>query len=192
MAQDDVYEVVLHQLMEGEEMVNRFFYRALDNNDSASRLANAFQDTVLEQIKDTVSDAIQFIKINVTNIDNPGQQAEQVDGGLGRRAGAYLPRFVNFVVQMLPNNNLVRVGRKAIAGVLEIDNDGTDLTAGGQGFIDALAVILGNAVVHVTSGAAWEPVLYSPPNLTHPTSTVVSALSTLAKTIVSTQNSRKR
>lgn len=133
----DVYEVTDHQQMEGQEVLNVYFYR-LDTpvvGNAAEMAVASFIDAVLPDIVEFQSDNIVHTEVSARNLFNVSETWSELISEPGLNAADTFPTFNAVGYRLIGDNSAVRDGQKRYAGILEtavtdgVITDATTLTA---------------------------------------------------------------
>lgn len=195
------YRLELHSTLFGTKMVNRFYYQQSDDQGTAGDLILGFEEDVLPAISGIQSTDVRYDRIYAYELDDPSDVFDYLNltilGGVrlcDAPAHTFGP-FVTYTFTLAVNRRDVGNGRKAFSGVCEkdvMDNFALDPGNDIELALNACAIALFSNVRFSTGlDVPYQPVLYSPPSLSHPTTTLIPRLSSVAFRSVSTQNTRK-
>lgn len=122
MSLGDVYQLTDIQLFNSSvECRNVYYFRQLGGSSGAAVLAGSFSGTLLPKIIVVQTGAITHERLDVINLDNPGDYYTQdlTSGNVGAVSGQTLPPFVSFQIRLNRDSRSVRHGWKRYAGVAE-------------------------------------------------------------------------
>lgn len=190
MAVGDVYKLVMHIEHNGNDIQNRFYWQMTAGSGNAEGLAVAFEDAWVDLLLPFLSDEATVDLIEVENLSDASDTFTQVGVKTGASLGQVLGDFYALAFELVPNNPIVRKGRKAFAPTTESVVDGTNITASLNAERVLLEQGLAGALNAVIGASTYNHVLYSPPNLSHAFVLVTDVISGGFKR-VSTQNTRK-
>jgi len=197
-AEGDVVRITVVQEYDVQQCLNVFYYQigALGGSTlTPAEVGAIFWDKVKVNWKGSVSNNVRFDRIIVENLDGDLSYGEYVlpDGGeFGGQAGQSMAAFCAFGIQLNRTNRLVRNGSKRIVGVVEatVDNFGV-LTAGQlEGIQDMADDFASDLMVGLAVLAA--PVIVGFPNEDRVSRVEVDIDTATAKTVMTSQNTRKR
>lgn len=197
-APGNIVRLTVRQEYDSQECLNVFYYEMNELSawvGTAAELAEEFWITVQENWRTLVSTAVTFDRVVIENLDGTLDFGEYVIEG-AQRAGEFsgIPTssFACFAIQLNRTNRLVRPGSKRLVGVTEehIANYGV-LT---PGILTHLQLVADDFATDVQSGivTVMNPVIVGFPNINRAERVAVPIDTATAKTIISTQNTRKR
>lgn len=159
MSLNDVYQLTVHQELQGEEPENIFFFERLDPAGTADDLITAFEDTYLDPIRGVQSNQIITRRISCLNLGDLGDFADRVENLAGTAgAGDTMPAFAAVGYSLRLNTRAVRPGSKRFAGVLEaFVLNGVITDPGYLDLLEDLRVILDDVAVGAL--ASYQPVV---------------------------------
>jgi len=172
----------------GEECSNRFFYSSESLGNDAATLGLAFVANVLPEIGACLSSVFSSQVFRIRNVDDDTDFTEFATTETGLRASVIESPWAAWGFQLLPTSYLVRKGAKRFAGVADVDVTDSLPVSGVQDELDALAVALGTSIA--SGGVTYVPVIFSPPNQSHP-GTLYNEVGSAIFKRYTTQNSRK-
>lgn len=135
MAIGDVYELthVQRDDTSQEQVMNKYFYRALTADATAADLIEGVQqpDGIVESVNALQSTRINNVLLRAINLFNLGDFLEEALAGEGVHGGEMLPLFAAISFTFKVDTRAVRPGGKRIAGISEEMSVGGQLTATG-------------------------------------------------------------
>jgi len=189
MAATDLYEVVLKGFVGAKPVVNVFnYFQTLGSGDSSDlySLFGSFIGGPLAACLHTsyVGDTIT-VK-NLTNLSDAFSGPSFINGSVG---GEGQTNFTAIGFTYKPIDTLVRPGGKRFGPISEDWTASNTFNVTKLGFITALQAVLEGDIVG--AGDEWQPVLFSPANLTHPAVDIVTSLVGIIFKGITSQVSRK-
>lgn len=190
MAIGDVYKLVMHIDLGGNDIQNRFYWQMTAGSGDSEGLAVAFEDAFIDVVKPFITNAATFTTVEVENLSDASDIYTQASGKTGDSAGQRLGVFYALAFELIPNNPIVRKGRKAIGPTTESVTDGPFIVSSMAAELLLLENALSGALNAVIGASTYNHVLYSPPNMSHAFVLVTDVVSGSFKRM-STQNTRK-
>lgn len=173
----DVYEVVDHMLMEGQEVLNVYFYR-LDTpvvGNAAEMAVASYIGQVLPDVIAIQQNDVVHMEVSARNLFNESETWSELISEPGDGADDTLPIFNAVGYRLVGSNSAVRDGQKRYAGISEdVVTDGVVDSAGMITLMTTLAATLAaglfigldaDALIPVIVGRILEsPGVYRLPN----------------------------
>lgn len=194
MANGDIYQLIDHQFVNNQEIMNVYYYVAVGDNTDAEDLKDTFESVMLPAITAVQHNGLVHTQIDVINLDNDADFGEfPLDPNVAGQitGGAAMPSFVSWTFKLHRETRATRNGRKSIAGVEEGQTGGNQPVPAAIPALDILAGFMGNPMSNGL-GDQYAPVIYGketgpPSNLPVRVNNVADA----SFSHLSTQNSRK-
>ena len=185
-----IYNVRLFSRLQGQGMLNRFFYLVGGDGD-AELLCHGLLTTMLESMREGSSSELEFIGLSAKSVFPalPDEYVMNISPVKGYRGAASMPAFVNTTVTLASAYISGRRGRKAMSGTPEGAVTAGELTADMRASLE----LLGSGLLKqydVTHGGVTALIM---PMMAHKKElgTTYATLVDFAVGAVSTQNSRK-
>lgn len=185
----DTYRVVLHGLLDGQQISNVFHYHRSSVVGSAVGLANTFLTDVVPTIRNVVSSAVLYTNIVATNIEDPDDTADIIANLVGNRTSDFVSTFASWGMRMYPSVASIQTGSKRFAGVCEADVDEGVATTLQALRLALLAVKLAQPIAEFLT--VYTPAIYSDRVVLGIPFRRVATVSSVAYNWMTTQNSRK-
>ena len=125
-----IYNVRLFSRLQGQGMLNRFFYLVGGDGD-AELLCHGLLTTMLESMREGSSSELEFIGLSAKSVFPalPDEYVMNISPVKGYRGAASMPAFVNTTVTLASAYISGRRGRKAMSGTPEGAVTAGELTA---------------------------------------------------------------
>jgi len=165
VANNDIWEVIDVQEMDGQEILNVYFYRSDNVGDvggDAEALASEFVDGVIQFVTPFQNAALVHTEVRVRNLFNPADTFELPISRPGETglAADHLPVFTAIPFRLAHGNGAVKPGSKRIAGISEdAQVDGVITASGYLTFLAGAADAMLDALPHVSLIDVWYPVV---------------------------------
>lgn len=145
MALNDVYQVTDKQSMNGEVILNVYYFQQVNAASTINQLFQLFRDGYIDSVTSVQSNTLGHTGIKILNMTDGLEFLEQdfntpIDGN---KSDARMPTFVSWTFKLERETRLTRNGRKAIAGVVETDTADNVPTVGALTELEAVADIIG-------------------------------------------------
>lgn len=190
MATGDVYKLVMHVEHNGNDIQNRFYWQMTAGSGNAEGLAVAFEDAFVDLIIPFLSDEATVDLIEVENLSDASDTFTQAGTKTGLSGATPVGDFYALAFELVPNNTIVRKGRKAFGPTTESVIAGTNIDSSLNAERILLEQGLAGALNAVIGSSTYNHVLYSPPNSSHAFVLVTDVISGGFKRM-STQSTRK-
>lgn len=188
-ATGNIYRLIMHTVLQGQECLNMFGYISQTGLPHASNLAIAFDTLVTPDWRAIVCDALTFTEVEVFNIDDPSDFYSQGLSAGGSVSGAYLPRFNAWAFELNRPTTLIRNGAKRLAGVPVASQLDGEAVAGVLTALNLVATDMATTLSG-SGGETYAPAILHHQPLLVPPYAAYHFISASYKRI-STQNSRK-
>lgn len=192
MSINDRYKLIDHQLLDGEEITNVYWYQCIDGDGTAEDLAEFWVTDVLGYVRAVQTNQLTHTAIEVINYDELADfyTLDLTSGNAGTRTGEYLPRFNAWGFRLERPTRAIRSGSKRIAGITESDTTSGVANPTFVGTLDDLA----DRMAHVVEGAdtnRYQPNIVS---INRETGAIITdvGFTNASYVKITTQNSRKR
>lgn len=154
-ATNDLYQLTDHQRLEGQEVINTYFYRlaSATAGNSAEQLVSSWIDQILPGILDIQNNGLLHYAVSAKNLYNESEAWTELvseEGAYG--AGDTLPSFNAVGFRLVGDNAAVHDGQKRYAAVPEAAQDDSVITD--TTYLDWLATVAGLLVAGLTVGLA--------------------------------------
>lgn len=135
-ANGDLYQVVDVQSLEGQQVLNVYFYKrsaAVLVGNPAQQVADAFDSTMIPLIKPCQSPSLVHNEIRVQNLFDPTDSYTKLVSHPGTYSvsGDNNEPFSALGIRLVQTNGSIRNGSKRLAGVIESMSSGGILTESG-------------------------------------------------------------
>lgn len=144
----DIYQVVDQQRLQGQKVVNVYFYRRTAEvlvGNPAQQVADAFDGQVIPGIVPVQAPALTHESLIVTNLFDPSDTYTKVISEAGTWDGPDdATPFDAFGFRLVQDNGAVRNGAKRIAGLKENQQSGGVV---GGGAVAAALLVAGGAMI---------------------------------------------
>lgn len=192
------YRVIATGVVNGVICKNVFWYKDVVGGGLAVDLAAVFSTDIIDELIKVQSSSFQWTNLDVYNLVNPSNFYVTTLSQAGLRPSAVMPNFVSWYMRYFRPTTIVHDGRKAIAGVAEVDvTDGhivTTLEVTMDLVTDALQAQLidGSGTPYSACIAKTEPYTNPVTGKTYRVPIELFPIERVEYVRVSTQNSRKR
>lgn len=146
---NDVYQIVDTSVMNGQKVLNVYFYRVQSTTlgANAADVVSAFIATVLPAVVNFQSSSVVHTSIVATNLYDETDAHEELISTPGVADGDPVGTFEAVPFRLVGDNAAVRAGAKRYAGVTEEDQvDGVITDGGVLTILNTLADVLAGAV----------------------------------------------
>lgn len=193
----DIVRVTFRQKYDEQQCLNVFYYGILTAaiTSSPAQVGEIWWNYHRTKWRDLVSNQVTFDRLVVENLDGDlsyGEYIIPVAEKQGNQLGIPMASFNAYGFQLNRTSRAVRNGGKRVVGVVEeaVGNYGVLVTSY-QGYANDLGLLFASDVV---AGIVpyMRPVIVGFPNQDRPERVEVDIDAVTTKTIVTTQNSRKR
>jgi len=162
MALGDLFEVVDVQSLQGQDILNIYYYMNVNVEYSSDDLAEWWIAQVLPDIANAQSPDLQHTEVRVRNLFDASDIATQITGNYGELVTSpaeTLPRHDAYSFTLYGPGNTTRPGGKRIAGLVEtMQTDGVHV-GGVLAVLDTLAARLAEYILNDSSVAAFRPTI---------------------------------
>lgn len=160
-----IYEVVLVQQYQSQEILNVFHYRSTTNADDLQNSCGlAFNVDILPTIAGLVSTGLTFVEIEVRNLTGNLADVSVVPGvANGTVIGEQATSFVSIPFRYNRTTKETRNGGKRFAGAVEEALSFTGFTASFFTTMQTAALVLDNPIVNAAN--TFNPIILRKPDL---------------------------
>lgn len=186
-----IYEVVLEQTYQNQEIFNVFHYlNTLGLDDEQEKCADAFDETLMATLAGLQSTNLDYNLIRVANLTgNLADFSKVPSQGDGDVVGSDIVSFTAFSFRYNRETKDTRNGAKRFAGLIEENVQSTGFGPTFFSSLQAFAILLGNDIS--TVGGIFSPIILRKPPAAGPLYTYNTVSSVTALNRTTTQSSRK-
>lgn len=189
---NDLYVVAQKFLIYGVEALIRRYYQQLTAGGDAETLSDAWNDMVVGDLLDIMSDDASVTGIRVVNLDNMTDFYNwDYTPSAGTRTGSAFSSFASWGFILNSSDRRIRSGGFRVPGVNETDVTDGEADSGMTTVLNALASSMDTGITDPAFTGSWWPVLYTPGNDATSQVPLIVDVASCSYARVTTQNTRK-